>query len=806
VSPTGAGALPEVLDALPLAVVALDAELRIVGWNEAAGVLYCTDSDQALGAPMLELLFDVDDRAAAEPLLRGVLAGEAWEGDLRIRRGDGNLLVSSFRAAPVSGGVLWIATDGMDQGLAEQERSVLLSAEHAARRTAEEALGLVEAVITSAPIGIAVFDLDLRYVRVNAAFAELSGTPPEEHPGRDVGDVLRLPSDFGADLRRVVTTGRTILGRPVALDDRHFTVGYYPVRTSTGDLVGAGATLVEVTAARRAEAERVALLARAEAAQARLSVLATASTVLTSTMDVDELLGRLAQVLTPSVADWCVIQLVNGGVVEHVAVSHRDRAAARELGVLLGSSPVTEAGDRALASAMRAGQGALVSTDVLGAAIRRAAGDRPVPNLAAARDATSSVVVPIGTRTQTEGVLLLSTERDRRLTDDDLDLAVEVAHRAALALGNARAYQHEHQIAESLQRAMLPDTVPAIEGLELTVRYLAATDGVSVGGDRYDVVEFDDHEVGIVIRDILGHDNAASTTMGQVRSALRAFACEEHADPAGPLSRLDRLFDVLSLGSATCVFGVIDEGATTFRWSNAGHPPPLLLRGGTASFLDDGAGIMLGVTGGAGMRRGACALQPDDVVVLYTDGLVERRTDSLDAGFDRLLAAALDLDLRQTGPALADQLLAAMLPSEVVRGDDVALLVVRVRAESPAAVHEIRLASDAHSPALARGFLAGLLEGAGWLDAVDTATLLVSVLVTNALSHGHAPCSLRVQFLEPDTVEVSVQDADATLPTLQHPDRMSEHGRGMLLVDALATRWGIRPVPGGKQVWFTLTR
>jgi anti-sigma regulatory factor (Ser/Thr protein kinase) len=206
------------------------------------------------------------------------------------------------------------------------------------------------------------------------------------------------------------------------------------------------------------------------------------------------------------------------------------------------------------------------------------------------------------------------------------------------------------------------------------------------------------------------------------------------------------------------------------------------------------------------MRRGACALQPDDVVVLYTDGLVERRTDSLDAGFDRLLAAALDLDLRQTGPALADQLLAAMLPSEVVRGDDVALLVVRVRAESPAAVHEIRLASDAHSPALARGFLAGLLEGAGWLDAVDTATLLVSELVTNALSHGHAPCSLRVQFLEPDTVEVSVQDADATLPTLQHPDRMSEHGRGMLLVDALARRWGIRPVPGGKQVWFTLTR
>jgi serine phosphatase RsbU (regulator of sigma subunit)/PAS domain-containing protein len=806
VDPTGAAALPELLDALPLAVVALDADLCVVGWNEAAGILYCREADAALGAPVLDLLFEVDDRDAAEATLRGVLDGAGWEGDQRIRRGDGNLLVSSFRAAPVPGGLLWIATDGMDQGLAEQERSVLLSAEHAARRTAEEALGLVEAVISSAPIGIAVFDLDLRYVRGNAAFAELSDTPPEEHQGRDVSEVLRLPSDFGADLRRVVTTGRTILGRPVALGDRHFTVGYYPVRTSTGDLVGAGATLVEVTAARRAEAERVALLARAEAAQERLSVLATASTVLTSTMDVDELLGRLARVLTPGVADWCVLQLLSGGIVEHVAVSHRDRTAARELDVLLRSTPVTGLGDDPVSSAIRAGQGALVTTDVLGAAIRRATGDRPVPELAGALDATSSVVVPIGTRTQTEGVLVLSTERDRRLTDDDLDLAVEVAHRAALALGNARAYQHEHQIAESLQRAMLPDTVPAIDGLELTVRYLAATDGVSVGGDWYDVVEFDDHEVGIVIGDVVGHDITASTTMGQVRSALRAYACEEHTDPAGPLSRLDRLFDVLELGSATCVFGVIDEGSTTFRWSNAGHPPPLLLRGGTATFLDDGAGIMLGVTGGSDMRRAACALQPDDVVVLYTDGLVERRSDSLDAGFDRLVAAALALDLRQSGPALADQLLAAMLPSDVVRGDDVALLVVRVGAEEPGTVHEIPLASDAQSPALARGFVAGLLEGVGWLDAVDTAALLVSELVTNALSHGHAPCSLRVQFLEPDTLEVSVQDADATLPTLVHPDRMSEHGRGMLLVDALAARWGIRPVPGGKQVWFTLVR
>ncbi len=142
--------------------------------------------------------------------------GRATSGSAAATAPSSSARSASRRPAPRSASA-WLATDGIDQGLAEQERSVLLSAERAARSTAEEALGLVEAILTSAPVGIAVFDLDLRYVRVNDAYAELSGVPADDHIGGQLGDVVPLQADVAADLRRVVTTGRTILGRSVEL-------------------------------------------------------------------------------------------------------------------------------------------------------------------------------------------------------------------------------------------------------------------------------------------------------------------------------------------------------------------------------------------------------------------------------------------------------------------------------------------------------------------------------------------------------------------------------------------------------------
>ena len=791
----------ELLDALPMAVVLVDGGRRISDWNAAAETLYGYPRSAAAGAPFLELLFDEDDRGRAAALISAAAQGRPWEGDFRVRRRDGALLVSSFRLAPAGTECsAWLATDGLDQGLAEQERSVLLSAERAARSTAEEALGLVEAILTSAPVGIAVFDLDLRYVRVNDAYAEVSGIPAEDHIGGQLGDVVPLQADVSADLRRVVTTGRTILGRGVEIvtgsretDRRYFTVSYFPVRSTAGTLVGAGLTLVEVTEAKRAEAERAALLQTAEAAHQRLSILATASTVLTTTMELEELLARLTRVLTPMAADWCVIELIGrDGRVEHVAASHRSRDAAQDLAAALRARPVAVDGDGPIAEVLRSGQARLF-------------GPEAIPELAAHFPLYSSVMVPIESRGRVLGVLILANEGDRRLDDDDLDLAVEIAHRAALALGNARAFQQEHEIAESLQRALLPTTVPVVPGLELAVRYVAATDGASVGGDWYDVLAFDDGTTGIVVGDVVGHDIAASTSMGQLRSAIRIYAWEEHARPAAALGRVDRLFDKLGLAYATCLFGVLDLGASTFRWSNAGHPPPLLLRAGTATFLTEGGGVLLGVTAGAGMEEATTELREGDLLVLYTDGLVERRDESLQCGLDRLAAAAQRAGVTDA-EVLCEALLEAMVPAAATRDDDLAILVARVTCQEPApGVHRLAFDPVPASVALTRGFTAGVLEGAGWRDQVDAAVLLVSELVTNAVRHAGGPCNLVVSFQD-DTVELSVEDGDPQVPVARHARGLEETGRGILLVGALADEWGVRPTAGGKATWFSLSR
>ena len=800
-----------VLDAVPTAVVLIDSAGRVSGWNAAAEVLYGHPRVKVLGRPVLEALFHSDDREAAEGVLDRAARGARWEGDFRVCRLDGTLLVSSFRVTSVAGGatIAWVATDHIDQGLAEQERSVLLSAEHAARATAEEALGLLEAILAAAPVGIAVFDMDLRYVRVNQAYASITGMPAGVDLRDQPGELVPLEADLAADLRRVVTTGRTLLGRPVqragADGDRYFTASFFPIRTAAGAAAGAGLTLVEITEAKRAEVERAELLRRAEAARQRLSILAAASAVLTTTMQLDELLGRLTRVLAPVAADWCVIELVGkSGEIEHAAVGHRDRAAADELAVTLRSNPIDLDGAGPVAEVLRTGQARLTGAAGMQASLAEAARDRRRPELAERFSLQAHVVVPVRTRTEIIGVLILATEGQRTLDDDDLDLAVEIASRAALAVQNARVYQQEHQIAESLQRALLPATVPPAPGLDLAVRYVAATDGASVGGDWYDVLPFDDGTTGIVVGDVVGHDIAASTSMGHLRSALRAYAYEGHDAPAATLARVDRVFDSLELSYATCVFGVLDPASRSFRWSNAGHPPPLLLRDGRATFLDQGAGVILGVTGGEGVAEADVEVQEGDLLILYTDGLVERRGESLQAGLARLAAAAAGIPAENAG-GLCEALLEALVPSTASRDDDLAILVARVRADGPAPVlHRLPFEAKPESAALARGYVAGVLEAAGWSELVDTAALLVSELVTNAVRHALAPFALVVSA-DAGEVELSVEDGDPRQPVTRQAEPLDQTGRGLLLLSALADEWGVRPLPVGKSIWFRLT-
>lgn len=667
---------------LPTAVTVIAAGV-VLEHNRAAELLYGHPAEAVVGRSFVETLFDEDDRAAMAKVL-AELDDAGADGNWRVQRADGSLLVSSFRLERLGDGVAaWIATDAVDQGLAEQERAVLLSAEHAARTEAEQTSALLEAVLGAAPIGIAVFDLALCYVQVNAALAKIDGASIEDHLGRTPDELLILPPEVTADLRRVTTTGRTVLGRTVVAEsladpgeERHLSFNHYPVRGAGGAIIGAGSTVVDVTEAKRNELERAALLEQAEAAQERLAVLATASSVMTTTLEADALIERLARVLTPSVCDLCVIELTGDDGVGQLAVAARRRDVERPLGRAL-RSRAQHVGATALL-ALAGGTPARLFDDLaaIQAPLERVLGPE-VGALVRSMALQVAVVAPIEARGRVHGRLAMASA-SRSLSYDELDLAVELGHRAALVLENAQAFRQQRSLAEKLQRSLLP-TIPPIPRLDIAVRYLAATVGAEIGGDWYDVVEVRPGRVDIVIGDVEGHDLDAAVAMGQIRSSLRAYALATDSPPAHVLDLVDRLVTSQSLRRSSCVLATIDLDRDVMRWSNAGHLPPLLVVGDDVRFLADRHGGLLGVPRPGHARRDSeVELPPGASVVLYTDGVVERRGEDIDRGLARLRSAVAKAtaDPATTPDEVSEQILAAMFPVQT-RADDVAVLVLR---------------------------------------------------------------------------------------------------------------------------------
>jgi hypothetical protein len=252
---------------------------------------------------------------------------------------------------------------------------------------------------------------------------------------------------------------------------------------------------------------------------------------------------------------------------------------------------------------------------------------------------------------------------------------------AALAL-----YEAEHQIAETLQRSLLPK-LPSIPGLELAARYLASGTGQEVGGDWFDVFPIAGGRVGLVVGDVIGHDLTAASEMSQIRSALRAYAVDGDA-PSTVVTRLDRLVDALGLTQLVTVFYAVLEppepdGRRGLHYSNAGHLPPLLRRAdGTVEFLAGGGSAVLGAPIAIEHTEDEHAVEPGDLLVMFTDGLVEVPGASLDDALDRLGET-----VRQQSEPDAEIMCEAVLSGvsrETLR-DDIALLAVRVTQPSDVA-------------------------------------------------------------------------------------------------------------------------
>ena len=681
------------IQSLPSAIVFVDDGV-IAGWNNAASSLYGWPTHETVGSPFLDLLVDVSDHADAKDVLEHARSRGRWEGNFRVKRSDGVLLVSSFLATIVQDGssverIAWVATDVIDQHLAEQERDVLLSAQNAAKAELESTLGLLEALLDSAPIGIAVLDMRLYCTQANSTFSEMIGAdrPPI---GQYLDDLATLPAEVAADLRRVVTTGRSITDRKLILKSGHdgpqrfVNANYFPIYGGGGVPAGAGLTWTDVTEAESAEDERARLAQRADAAHHRLALLSSTSAALMGTADVDLLLDRLARVLAPAAADWCLIEIFGSGTtVNHAAVAHSDRNAARAFRTHLIGQPVASRPESAGASVRRSGQAQLLTGAALERAIDLSVRGTEYDQLLRRMRLTSCVIVPVKNRDQTIGLLILANSSGSLLNEDDLDLAVEIAYRAALAVERAITYRNEHALAEQLQQALLPGQLPRIDRCEIAVRYLAAADSATVGGDWYDVFPVSPTRFVISVGDVVGHDMAAAVGMSRLRYLIHAFAIESaglspdhRCDPAEILRRVDLLIRDDSSVWATCVIGVLDTEERSFEWSNAGHAPILLSRDGSVRPIEGVSGTMLGVGRDTVRTVNTTTLFAGDRLLLCTDGLFERRHESIDTGLSRL-ADNFRKYRNQPIEQMTTSLIEAML-TDWKQNDDIAVIAAEI--------------------------------------------------------------------------------------------------------------------------------
>jgi len=358
---------------------------------------------------------------------------------------------------------------------------------------------------------------------------------------------------------------------------------------------------------------------------------------------------------------------------------------------------------------------------------------------------------------------------------------------------DSRQAEREHRIAETLQRSLLPERLPDIPGVTLAARYVPATADMEVGGDWYDVVQLANGHVGLAIGDVAGHGLRAASTMGQLRMALRAYALEEES-PAAVVNRVHQLVQrFLMPEMVTLVYAVFDPETGTVRYANAGHPPPLVVEGGAASYLDEALAPPLGAMAHAEYGESAGRIEPGSTLLLFTDGLVERRGVSIRDGLARLQTEATghsDLE------ALCDHLLSAMVGAQV--SDDVALLALR---RAPLSGRPLRLRVPAEPNVLAslrqaiRRWLAE--AGAGEQDSYDI-LIACGEACANAVQHAYGArdgsLELEVSLVE-GAVEVAVRDAGTWRPSSER-----EGGQGLHLMHGLMDSVEVESGPGGTMV------
>lgn len=659
------------------ALIVLDADGVVIGWTKSAEELTGYPPGEVMGRPGDSLLRCGDAR-----LWTGALGHqERWHGLAELRRRDGCgllALVEGARLTTRPAGEAW-----------------LLSAVPADEDLSGRTGSLLEALINSFPVAMAIWDSDMRCVWLNDEAKRLEPGFPHYRIGHSLADPIP-----GTDVTTLLAAMRKVLADGEALIDRE---SRWTMADDHGDerTLSSSISRLDGVDGRPLGVCTLVLDISNSRARDRLRLLREASIRVGTTLDVGKTAQELADLAVPVLADFVTVDLGESvlpdttplqrlaGTPVGIPAFRRAGLASVHEGVpearwALGdavfirpSSPfshVVATGTTHYEPVIDFSPGSWLDDDPERAGLMRATGMH------------SLLIVPLQARGEVLGVTVFArTDNERPFSVDDLLLAEELAARAALSLDNARRYTRERNTALALQRELLPGRLNGGDALDVASRYLPSGLHEGVGGDWFDAIKLPDGRVALVVGDVTGHGITAAATMGRMRTAVRTLTYVG-LPPHELLAHLDELVvrlaetdddaSPLDPTGATCLYALYDPVTRRCVMAGAGHPPPALRRpSGEVFFPDLPGGTPVGVGLGS-FASVELELEPGTVLALYTDGLIETRWGDLDEGMRRLGAA-----LSRARPPL-DGLCASVI-STMVGGtpaeDDVALLVARTR-------------------------------------------------------------------------------------------------------------------------------
>jgi PAS domain S-box-containing protein len=653
-------------ETMPMGIVHYDADGSVIGANKAAGEILGLDLARAKTWPVVAQGRTV--REDGSPLPRGDLPVPRA---LRTGRAVADEIIGVTHAQ--TGELRWVQITAVPDARDEHghpSRAYAIFTDLTEQRQTETALRQSTALLgrlrEANVLGVVVAG-ERHVYEANDAYLDMIGYRRDDlEAGRIAWREISPPEWAGAQDRAVDQLRRSGACQPFEMEYVHQDGHRVPVLIGgavlSRDPLRWTSFVVDLSARQQAERDRAALLERvqadraeAESVRERLSFLMRAGSLVAATRNRDELLEQVTQLVVPSLADFCVAFLPTAdGMLLASSISHRVETQERLL-YRLREQPVGTAGPLILQRAYTTGSTQL-AVDVAAEIAGWLSAEPEVTGIVQLVHPRSAVATPLLGPNGPLGVIVLGRGAGRaQFAQPDVQVIEELGRRLAAGLANADTFAREHDIAETLQRSLLPDTVPDIPGLDLAVRYLPATEGADVGG----------------------HNIASASIMGQVRSLLRAYAIDD-PDPARVLERANSavtslLPDVL----ASVAYAVFNPADGDLCYANAGHPPPLIATGtGPAEYLDDTDGAMLGASAVTRFTAGRRLVRPGSRLLFYTDGLIEDRHRDITDGLAILAETLPGTGLGSAGQT-CDTVLAALLGTGR-RHDDVCLLTARI--------------------------------------------------------------------------------------------------------------------------------